>query len=77
MIARTAAGSMAYWDNSHPFSPVYPATSLDGIAVFGPGPEETGNEIGLRIGFFFDFPFSLAIDTVLLPYDIYRASSTQ
>jgi uncharacterized protein YceK len=66
---------MAYWDNSRPFTPVYPATCVDGAIVFGPGSEEAGNQAGQRIVFFFDFPFSLATDTLLLPYDIYRASS--
>src|SRR5678815_256968 len=76
IISRTAAGSMAYWDNKHPFAPVYPATCLDSVAVFGAGADETGNQVGQRIAYFFDYPFSLTVDTLLLPFDIYRASST-
>jgi uncharacterized protein YceK len=76
IVTRTSAGNIARWDHSKQFATVYPATCVDGFAVFGASSDGATKQVGQRIGFFFDLPFSLAIDTVLLPYDIYKACST-
>ncbi len=76
LVTRTAARSIGSWDNPNAFAPVYPATCVDAGAVFGSSSSDSA-QIGRRIGFFLDFPFSVTFDTLLLPYDIYVASSNE
>jgi len=77
--AATRTGAKSEFSNKFP--PVYPATYVD--AGFISAPCRSGftgsaaKKTGACIMGLIDLPISLATDTLILPYDIYKVISTE
>lgn len=69
IVARSGALAAGSW-GSGSVPPVYPATCLDVAVTLGPSSAPIGKQAAQRLVFFIDLPFSVATDTLCLPFDL-------
>jgi uncharacterized protein YceK len=66
----TRSGVLGIGGGGDHLFPVYQATCLDSVVVFGPSSEPVRRQAAQRLVFLVDLPISVATDTIFLPFDL-------